>query len=286
MLVGLLHQDRKRFDLETLFAHVEAAAAPVLKSLVQGERLVPDDREHFALFLGLATVRTPAAIADAGSAYAELVKARSRLQLTDPETVLNHLRKMNGGTGEEATLRSQAEGVARMAREDSYDVKVDEGFALTRSLKVWHVVARELFDKDWVVVHARDGDEDFVTTDSPVVLMSKSTEMRDLPIGFGSEHAQILFPLSPRTALVMSGSAGRTARAGMKIGAMHRFNLTVAGDCHRFVIGGDADQLTKIVSELDLANASWRPKSSVEIGQRAEADGTVKSGVWIKRSGA
>ncbi|MFD2836537.1 DUF4238 domain-containing protein [Azotobacter vinelandii] len=35
------HQDRKRFDLEVLFSYIEEEAAPILKSLVQGDRISP-----------------------------------------------------------------------------------------------------------------------------------------------------------------------------------------------------------------------------------------------------
>lgn len=87
------NQDRKRFDFEVLFGLVEAAATPILKSLVQGESLSPKDRESFALFLGLAAVRTPAAIADAKAAHAGLVKAQTLHWYSDENEVLELLKK-------------------------------------------------------------------------------------------------------------------------------------------------------------------------------------------------
>lgn len=278
------HQDRKRYDLEVLFSHIEEDAAPILRSLVQGERLSSKDRESFALFLGLAAVRTPAAIAEASSIYAGFVKAQSRLTLTDERKVLELLKEMNGSNSDEAMQRKDAHAVAKMAREGSYDVQVDGGYALGRSLKVWHVVAKELFKKDWMVVHTSDDNQSFLTSDSPIVLTS--TTARNLPIGYGSSHSQILFPLTSKCALIASGASGRTGRADIKVDRLRRFNMTIAKDCHRYVLGGDAALVESIATEAGLAGTEWQPKSYVEIGRHMNADGTVSVGAFVKRMGS
>lgn len=132
-------EDRKRFDLEKLFDLIEGEAAPILRSLANGDRISSAQRETFALFLGLAAVRTPAAIEEAGSVYAGFVKTRSRLILADECRALKILRKMNGAGADEVLLREQARDVSKMARDESHDleVKVDPQFAfspLTRNL--------------------------------------------------------------------------------------------------------------------------------------------------------
>ncbi|SEJ66058.1 Protein of unknown function [Azotobacter beijerinckii] len=279
------HQDRKRFDLEVLFSYIEEEAAPILKSLVQGDRISPKDRESFALFLGLAAVRTPAAIAEASSVYAGFEKARSRLMLTDEHRVLELLKKMNGPDADEVLLRKEAHAITTMALEESYDIVVDPGYALQRSLNVWSTVAKELWSRDWMVLHAPGEGQSFLTSDSPVVLTSGSAATRHLPIGYGSSHAQILFSLTSKYVLVASGSLGRTGRADIKVDALRRFNMTIAQDCHRYVMGGNAALVENITTELGLAGTEWRPKSRVEIGRRIKADGTVSIGAYVKRMG-
>lgn len=281
-------EDRKRFDLEKLFDHVESEAAPILKSLANGDRISSAERESFALFLGFSAVRTPASIADARSVYAGFVKARSRLILADERRTLEILRKMNGDGADDVLLREQARDVSKMARDEFHDldVKVDPQFALLRSLETWHIVAKQLFERDWMVLYAAGNDQSFLTSDSPIVLLSTSTATRNLPIGYGSPHAQILFPLTSTCALVAEGSLGRIGRSDIEVDALRRYNMTVAQDCHRFVMGGNSDLVESITTELGLARTKWQPKSSVEFWSRREADGSVSAGAYVKRKGA
>jgi hypothetical protein len=281
-------EDRKRFDLEKLFDLIEGEAAPILKSLANGDRISSAQRETFALFLGLAAVRTPAAIEEAGSVYAGFVKMRSRLILADECRALKILRKMNGAGADEVLLREQARDVSKMARDESHDldVKVNPQSALLRSLETWHIVAEQFVERDWMVLHAAGNDQSFLTSDSPIVLLSTSTATRALPIGYGSPHAQILFPLTSTCALVAEGSLGRIGRSDIEADALRRYNMTVAQDCHRFVMGGDSDLVESITTELGLARTKWQPKSSVEVWSQKEADGSVSTGAYVKRKGA
>ncbi|UVM07110.1 DUF4238 domain-containing protein [Pseudomonas laurylsulfatiphila] len=278
-------QDRKRFDLEVLFGQIESAGAPILKSLVEGKRISSEDRETFSIFLGIAAVRTPAAIAEASSVYAGFVKANSYLTLTDETRVFDHLLRMEGADVDHSLLKEQASAVAKMAREESYDVQVDHGYSRSRSLKVWHIVAKELLKRDWMILHAPEDGQSFLTSDSPVVLMSRSTATRNLPIGYGSPHAQILFPLTSKYALVASGSLGRTGRCDIKVDDLRRFNMNVAQNCHKHVMGSDAALLESITTELGLAGTEWQPKSYVEIERFVNANGSVTPGASVKRKG-
>lgn len=278
-------QDRKRFDLEVLFGLVEDAAAPILNSLAQGARISQEERESFALFLGLAAVRTPAAIAEAKAAYTGMVKLQAGQMFIDENRVLEFLKKMNGSNVGETLLRDQARGVAEMARSDSYDIEVDQQFALHRSLNVWHIVAGELFKRDWRILHVPSDEHSFLTSDSPIVVQSMSSSLRHEPIGYGSPHAQILFPLTSKCALVASGSMGRTGRSVITVENLQRFNRTIAQDCHRYVMGSDADLVQRVTAELGLAKTKWEPKSSVEVGYKMEADGKLSVVGLLKRKG-
>ncbi|MCE0904728.1 DUF4238 domain-containing protein [Pseudomonas alloputida] len=279
-------QDRKRFDLEVLFGHIEDAAAPIITSLANGGRLSAADRESFALFLGLAAVRTPAAIADARNVFGGLEKARSQLLLADENAVFRLLKKMPDADEDDSVLRKEAQDIAKMAREGSFDVEVDPQYALHKSLGVWHIVAEELFKRDWMVLHTTGDDHSFLTSDSPIVLTSLSQSNRNQPLGYGSPEAQILFPLTSKCALVASGYLGRTGRSDITVDNLRRFNMTIASDCQRYVMGGDATLVESITNELRLAESEWQPKSTVEVGYRMNADGTLARGALVKRQGA
>ncbi|MBW8352562.1 MAG: DUF4238 domain-containing protein [Pseudomonas sp.] len=279
------NQDRKRFDWEVLFGHVESAATPVLKSLANGEPLSQEAREAFAIFLGLAAVRTPAALAETSMVYTELIKARTRVAGSDEDRVFEFLRRMKGSDGNEAVLRGEARDVAALAREGAFDLKLNDDFVLHRSLNLWALVSEALVKRDWMLLHATGNDQSFLTSDSPIVLMSRSSELRDQPIGYGSPHAQILFPLTSKCALVASGSLGRTGRCDIAVDALHRFNRAIAQDCWRFVVGGDADLVQRVTSDLGLAGTEWQPKSRVEVMFDTGEDGALSESGVVRRMG-
>lgn len=176
-----------------------------------------------------------------------------------------------------------AQAVLKMVRDDAYTVQVDDSYARQKSLQTWETVGRELLKRDWMVLRLASTQPGFITSDSPVVLTPLSSQAADWPIGYGSEHAQVLFTLGPRTALVMSGSQGRTGRGTFDDARLARFNQTIARHCHRYVYAADPDHLRSIVADLSLTGTAWRPWSEAFAAQRVEEDGTVTAGVVIRR---
>jgi hypothetical protein len=195
---------------------------------------------------------------------------------------LRILREVEGPTAEEKALRDMAKRLGKMVRDDAYTVDVDDGFALGESLKKFKVIADAMYSRDWMVLYTRSDSESFLTTDTPVVLTTTSSSMRHLPLGYGSAHAQILCPLAHNCAIVMSGNQGRTGRADITSEALARFNTTVAGDCHRYVFGRDADLVKHVTDKLQLASYRWSPKYRVRLSQHVPG-----SGIWnivVKRT--
>lgn len=280
------NQDRHRFDLEVMFNYYETKAAPLILKLAQRERINIDEREYLTAFIALAAIRTPAAIAEAQNIHAGFVKARSTLLFSNEESVLKVLREMEGPGADDVALCKLAHEVAKMCNEDSYTVEVDATYALGRSMKLFEVIANSLLSRDWMVLYSPSEEHSFLTTDSPVVLASTGLTAKKLPLGYSSPHAQILFPLTSASALVISGSQGRSGRTDITPEALHRFNLKVAENCHRYVIGRDSNRIQSITDELKLEQTTWLPKVKVEIGARMSSDGIgVSRGVLFKRTG-
>jgi len=276
-------QDRRRFDFERMFGYYEDKVAPIIARVAAHERIDGDEHEFLTAYLALAALRTPSAISEAKAVHAGFTKARSLLTFSTEEGALRVLRDMEGPNANEEALRGMAKRVARMVRDDAYTVEVDDGFALGESLKKFKVIADAMYPRDWMVLYTRSDSESFLSTDTPVVLTTTSSAMRNLPLGYGSAHAQILCPLAHNCAIVMSGDQGRTGRTDITSEALARFNRTIAGDCHRYVFGRDAELVKQVTDELQLASRKWSPKYRVGIGQRVPG-----SGVWdvfVKRTG-
>ena len=276
-------QDRRRFDIEKMFGYFEEMVSPIISRIAARERISGEDRNYLTAYLALAALRTPAAISEAKEVHAGVTKARSMLMFSTEARALSVLRKIEGSNADEVTLREQAKSVAKMIRDDAYSVEVDDGFALGQSLNKFQVISDAMCPRDWMVLYTRSDSESFLTSDTPVVLTTTSSAMRNLPLGYGSSHAQLLCPIARNCAIIMSGDRGRTGRTDITSEALMRFNRTVAADCHRYVFGRDAELVKQVTDELHLASRKWKLKSRVGIGQRVAG-----SGVWdifIKRTG-
>lgn len=265
------HQNRRRFDMEKLFAYIEGKSAPIVKKLIAGERPTFEDFDNFTTFLALAAVRTPAAIAETQLVEEGVMKARALTEFGNEQDSLRYLREKNEDAADEAKLKRMAKDLTRMVREDRYRIQVDPSNAFARVVRNFHVIAQALWERDWLVVRPENEADRFVTTDSPVVLTTTSSQARTLPLGYGSPHGQVLFPLSERCALVLSGDKKRFGRRTLPTEMVRRFNLTVAADCYRYVFAPDEALLQAVESELGLVATPWRSRLDVGVVRRGKS---------------
>jgi hypothetical protein len=256
--------DRRRFELEALFGIVESRAGTALKSAVCRSPLSFEDREYLALFVAMHAIRTPAALAESRSVREKAEHARLQLTVSSEAAAYKLLKESKPADTSEAELRRLAAKLFEMVSGNHFRINVPDEAARAAALKTWDTVARTLFERDWTVVHAPSGSE-YITSDSPVVL-SPLSNTEHLPLGYGSLHTHVLFPLSRTAALVMNGDERRMRHADVRPEQVERFNSAVAADCYRYVIGSSADLLHKTTAPLNLTGTRWAPRVDVGIG--------------------
>ena len=256
--------ERRRFELEALFGIVESRAGTALRSAVSRAPLSFEDREYLALFVAMHAIRTPAALAESRSVRERTEQARLKLIVSSERTAYKLIKESRPADTSEAELRRLAKKLHEMVSGDHFRINVPDEVARADALKTWDTVARTLFERDWTVVHAPGGSE-YITSDSPVVLSPLSSS-EHLPLGYGSLHTHVLFPLSRTAALVMNGDEGRMRHADVRPEQVERFNSAVAADCYRYVIGSSADLLHKTTAPLNLTRTRWTPRVYVGIG--------------------
>lgn len=276
------HKERRRYDMEVLLAHFEDKAAPIILKMAARERITVDEREQLTAFIAFSALRTPAAIEEAKVVHAGFVKARARLLLSDERKVLHLLHELNGPGADAAKLQKEAASVAQMVRDGAYTVEVDGGVALGKSLRNFDAIAKSIFSRDWMVFHATEGSEGFLTTDQPVVLATTSSADRRAPLGYGSAHAQVLFPLTHSCALVISGNQGCAGHADITPEWLSRFNSTMAAHCYRYLFGRSRQHLQAVAERIQLARKPWKPSHSVGIGRQP---GSRSLDVFVLRTG-
>lgn len=255
---------RQRFELEALFGIVESRAGTALKSAVGRSPLSFEDREYLALFVAMHAIRTPAALAESRSVREKSEHVRLKLAVSSEAAAYRLLKESNPADTSEAELRRLATKAFEMVSGNHFRINVSDEAARAAALKTWDAVARTLFERDWTVVHAPSGSE-YITSDSPVVL-SPLFNTEHLPLGYGSLHTHVLFPLSRTAALVMNGDERRMRHADVQPEQVKRFNAAVAADCCRYVIGSNADLLNETTEPLNLTGTRWAPRVDVGIG--------------------
>lgn len=272
--------DRQRFELEALFGIVESRAGSVLKSAVSKLPLSGEEREYLALFVAMHAIRTPAALAECRSVHEKAERARLKLTVPNEEAAYKLVKESKPADTSEAELRRLAKKMLEMVSGDHFRINIPDEMARATSLKTWSTVAETLFERDWTIVHALGGAQ-YITSDSPVVLTPFS-DTKDLPLGYGSLHAHVLFPLSRNAALVMNGDGRRTRYINARTEQVTRFNTAIAADCYRYVFGSRADLLRKTTEPLSLTGTKWAPRVDVGIGTPPDED---QPAIWIKGMG-
>lgn len=273
--------DRPRFELEGIFGIVESRAGSALKAVLEQSPLRSVDREYLALFVAMTAIRTPAAFAEARIVREKVERARLKLMFPSEQEAYGFMKSSKRAGTPESEIKRLAKQAFDMVDGGHFKVQIPEELARQSSLKNWATVAETLYHRDWTVVHSPTADDEYITSDSPVVI-SPLNGTEDRPLGYGSLHAHVLFPLSRHAALVMNGDEGRIRHTKVKAEQVAHLNASVAADCFRYVIGSREDIVRRAVEPLNLQGTQWVPRVEVGIGESPESG---LPAIWIRGLG-
>ena len=96
-----------------------------------------------------------------------------------------------------ADLRDLAENVERR-----FEIKVNDTFALATTLRRFKTVEKHLRKLYWCLSTAPPASE-FISCDSPIVVVFKEENKMGLGGGFGHPNVEVSFPLSPKICLTL-----------------------------------------------------------------------------------
>jgi hypothetical protein len=155
----------------------------------------------------------------------------------------------------EPELRRQADDLARFVRAGEYDIVVDEKAALMDSIRLWEPLAKALWKKDMRLVRAEAGSQ-YITCDSPVILQTLSGG----DVGFGSPDAHILFPLTSRCVIALSGDQQRLGHGTASARQVAKTNAVIAQNAFRYIVGPDDQEIGALTDNLRLAGTQRAPR--------------------------
>ncbi|WP_080428203.1 DUF4238 domain-containing protein [Burkholderia ubonensis] len=257
-------QGRPRYEIEEMLSQIESGLSDAIPRLEQGKGYTGDDIDYLRSFIAFAELRTPSALKDAKRVHAGFADTLGYAITASVERAMSALAAMYRDKGENRSreeLKKEAEDLVRFVREGNYRIEVDHQAALMQCLRLWKPVVDSLLRKDLKIVVPTDPQSRYITCDSPVVLESASGSDT---IGFGSDDAIVLFPLTPRCLVVFSGSQGRIGTGSAQSEQVDRVNELLALSAERYVIGGDEALLGSLAGRLRLGKTKRNAKYVTE----------------------
>ncbi len=254
-------EGRKRFELEQLLSEYEAKASPVIRKLASKEEISADERANMAIFVALASVRTPDIVDSVKAFNSSLIEDMTKRMFADVEEVKERMRGKPDAPLTEEELEAKARDLVDFAQSGQYEIKTSHKWAVGMAIKMAFNIAPILAGRDWTVVHRDNEKKSFVTTDAPVLLTTVVPRTNSFwGIGFGNTDALVLFPLTETCILAMYGNNGGLEYRTAGIEQIRHTNLALADHCQRFVVGRDEALVRSLTDHLCLANKKWQPK--------------------------
>lgn len=266
-------QGRRRYEIEEMLSQVESGLSDAIPRIEAAKGFTGDDIDYLRSFIAFAEVRTPSALEDAKRVHAGFANTLGHAITASVERAMGALAAMYRDKGErrnQEELRREAENLVRFVREGKYRIEVDDQAALMQCVRLWKPVIDALLRKDMQIVTPTDPQFRYITCDSPVVMESVSD--RDI-VGFGSDDAIVLFPLTPRCLIVFSGNQGRIGTASAQSAQVVRVNELLALSAERYVIAPDEAMLGSLVGHLRLGKTKRGAKYIT--GRIMTSDGAI-----------
>jgi hypothetical protein len=266
-------EGRRRYDIEEMFCYIEAGMSNAIPRLLEAAAYAEEDIQYLLSFIAFAELRTPGALEDAKRIEAHFADTLGYVISQSAERTARILASMYEDKGEQRTpeeLKAEAERVVKFVQDGNYSVEVNKQVALMRTLSLWRVLIDSFQHRDVLIIKPSDPSSRYVTCDSPVVLESSSGGN---DIGFGSDDAIILFPLTSQCLISLSGSKRRIGRRSAGPEQVQRVNEILARSARRYVISEDEASLRQLTGPLQLTGT--KPSEKYVVGREQAADGVI-----------
>lgn len=192
--------------VEKCFSTVESAAAPVYEALLQGKIPAKGTRERadFAAFLALMFMRTPGMRRMIGEVVGRGIQILAYAYGTN-DTAFKSLNRRAEADGAQQLTAEERERVRQtMVDPSGYRMEVPKERTFHILLSTANGLVPIFRNMKWTLIEAAHGF--FITSDNPVIkdVDPKSVSPFYGDGGFMNKTVEVVFPLSPRRALMMT----------------------------------------------------------------------------------
>jgi hypothetical protein len=228
--------------IEDHLSKAESDAAPVYRTLLNGE--IPKEsqgRADFAQFLALAYVRTPAMRRQAAEIVGRAAQIHNYAYASNPEAfdaLVQRLEAKDGHTMDAAMKESLRQA---MLDPSGYELEVAKERTLI-TLGAADKLAPMFHDMKWTLVEAQNGY--FISSDNPLVRTVDPETAHPIygDLGFHNPTAKVIFPLSPKTTLLMSRNENAPDHVQMEGQQVDQMNELRAANSDRYLYAHVRDE--------------------------------------------
>lgn len=194
--------------VDQFLQQLENAGIPILKRLDQGESpssLSDSEREEFAYFLALVSLRVPRFRESVERFALDVVRKSAQVAAAHPEFFQHLLEQAANDKGEPKPTPEVVAELRGAMLKGELGVEIDPVVSLQAMVDQAPQIAEYVYTCEWRVLTAPET-TGFVTGDCPLV---KVTTQRPWSswysgVGWATPYMEATFPLSPRKCLLMS----------------------------------------------------------------------------------
>ena len=245
------------YEIEKMLSQFEGRGKSAIQTLEDGDTITPEQRIDLAYHIGFQHTRTPRFEREIDEIADAVHKIIIKEMIPTVEAAEQFFRCKEKGDG------VTAESMFDFIHEEKFVMKGNRNNTISLMLDQVGRLSKCIALMDWVVVHAAEGCS-FITTDSPFgyIVPEEFVRSGEPVIGLGSDKITKLFPLTQKVALLIGKYGAGFGHFRFNRTQVREFNITLAMETERFLIGRDESLLRSIVrkSKIDRAEPATRMK--------------------------
>ncbi len=190
--------------LEEAYSRFEGPATEALKRVLESNSFEGGDKLQVINLIALFCTRHPRVRSKFRDLYSNLYRQIGSVLVADEERYSRTIKRAQAtGHLPKGDLPATFEEVRNFVERGEYDVMVHQNTLIDLEVEMVDPVLQTLVRRKWSLLNAAPDAPDFITSDDPVRLVPPMGHGAGFqPFGHATQGTAILFPLSPRTALL------------------------------------------------------------------------------------
>jgi hypothetical protein len=247
---------------QVVLNRVETTSAAAIRKLGKKEPLTVWEREALCWLGAFFHSRVPDFEDSLSRFYDEVLKDAVQLLLSSPAQTEKILRQIDPGWDRS---RVSPEDIFKLVQERAYTIKFHRNEYIRSMIKMATDVVKYLIQMDWTILHSPPGEEEFITSDSPLFVEYPEDwkMLAFMGVGLIIPGATKYLPLSASVCLVLGDRGERFENVDISPAEVQKINEAIGWNSYKMVIGKSESLLRSVVEATGIE--SIPPSAGIRI---------------------